>query len=205
MLLQFCQNPLPALRQAAIYGVGVSALSGAAEFKPFAQYVLQAATQLVALPNSRDDENCHVTDNAVSAVIKCLAKHSEAVDVMGSLNLAINYMPFTHDVDEMATSFEYIVDLMTSNLDAVIGANAVNLPKIIHGMAVTIYHTTYEEESVSRRKIIAICKQMAARPDLLAKMQAILGTELRTLMFFITFSRSRFLRRSTRSDRRRRA
>jgi len=124
----------------------------------------------------------------VSAVIKCLAKHSEAVDVMGSLNLAINYMPFTHDVDEMATSFEYIVDLMTSNLDAVIGANAVNLPKIIHGMAMTVYHTTYEKDSVSRRKIIAICKQMAARPDLLAKMQVILGTELRTLMLSSRFS-----------------
>lgn len=177
MLLQFCQSASPALRQAAIYGVGVAALSGAQEFKPFAAYVLQAAQQLVAQPNSRDDENGNCTDNAVSAVIKCLAKHSEAVDVNGSLSLAVSYLPFTYDTDEMVTCFEYICDLMSSNLDFVLGANAVNLNKIIQGMAISLWHTTYEPTSVPRLRIIATVKTMAVRPDLLAKIQAIIASQ----------------------------
>ncbi len=175
VLLQFCQNPSPALRQAAIYGLGVAALSGAAEFKPFAPHILTAASALCGQPNARDDENCYCTDNAVSAVIKCLAKHSDVVNVAASLNLAINYLPFTHDVDEMETAFEYIVDLMNSNLDFVLGADHVNLTKIIQGMATVLWHTTYDTDSLARGKIIAVCKQMAVNPVLLAKMQAILG------------------------------
>jgi hypothetical protein len=175
LLLQFCASSTPCLRQAAIYGVGVSALSGAAEFKPFASHVLVAATHLCSQPNARDEENGHCTDNAVSAVIKCLAKHSDAVDVPGSLNLALSYLPFTHDIDEMATAFEYIVELMNSNLDAVIGAGAVHLPKIIHGMAVVLWHIECEENSDLRTKIVTVCKSMAARPDLLPKMQASIG------------------------------
>ena len=175
LLLQFCSNPSPALRQAAIYGLGVAALSGAPEFKPFAAHVLTAAQQLVAQPNSRDDENCYCTDNAVAAVVKCLAKHSDAVDVQGSLNLVISYLPFTHDVDEMETAMGHIVDLMNANLDFVIGAGAVNLPKIIKSMAIVLWHTSYDLESASRAKVITVCKTMAQRPDLLAQMQTSLG------------------------------
>lgn len=183
LLFQFVQNPVPSLRQAAIYGIGVAALSGAAEFKPFAAHVLTAATQLRSQPTSRDDENCYCTDNAVSAVIKCLAKHSDAVDVQGSLSFALEYLPFTHDVDEMETAFGFIVDLMRANLDFVLGAGSVNLPKIIQGMAIVLWHTTYDKESVPRGKIIEMCKSMATtRPDLLANIQAILGRGL-TLLF----------------------
>jgi importin-5 len=177
VLLQFCQNPSPALRQAAIYGLGVAALSGAAEFKPFAPHVLTAAQALASQPNSRDDENCYCTDNAVAAVIKCVARHSDVVDIQGSLNLAINYLPFTHDIDEMETAFEYIVDLMNSNLDFVLGPNHVNLTKLIQGMAIVLWHTTYNTDSAGRVKIIAVCKNMAARADLLGKMQAVLARE----------------------------
>jgi hypothetical protein len=75
----------------------------------------------------------------------------------------------------MATAFEYIVVLMNSNLDAVIGAGAVHLPKIIHGMAVVLWHIECEENSDLRTKIVTVCKSMAARPDLLPKMQASIG------------------------------
>ena len=191
LLLQFCSNPSPALRQAAIYGLGVSALSGAAEFKPFAAHVLTSAQQLVSQPNSRDDENCYCTDNAVAAVIKCLAKHSDAVDVQGSLALAISYLPFTHDVDEMVTAMGYIVDLMNANLDFVVGAGAVNLPKIIKSMAIVLWHTTYETESEERKKVIAVCKTMAQRPDLLAQMHAALGKLFDAALYVCTSSLSR--------------
>jgi hypothetical protein len=144
---------------------------------------LTAAQALASQPNSRDDENCYCTDNAVAAVIKCVARHSDVVDIQGSLNLAINYLPFTHDIDEMETCFEYIVDLMNSNLDFVLGANHVNLTKLIQGMAIVLWHTTYNTDSAARVKIIAVCKNMAARADLLGKMQAVLGRVVACLHF----------------------
>jgi hypothetical protein len=83
---------------------------------------------------------------------------------------------------------------MSSNLDFVLGANAVNLNKIIQGMAISLWHTSYEiEPSVPRQRIIATVKTMAIRPDLLAKIQAIIGREL-SRMFFAFFVRFSLLR-----------
>jgi hypothetical protein len=71
-LLEFAQAANFQLRQAALFGLGICAEHGGAQFQPYLEQVLAVLVKTVDQPGARKGNGASATENAVSALAKCI-------------------------------------------------------------------------------------------------------------------------------------
>jgi len=85
-IIAFCQDPIPSLRQAACYGIGMMAKHGGEFFSAVRDICLQGISATVAMQPPHDKTAkvkhfMHARDNAISALGKILKYQRPCVDV----------------------------------------------------------------------------------------------------------------------------
>ncbi|KAJ1742679.1 importin subunit beta-3, partial [Coemansia sp. RSA 1591] len=112
----------PDLRQAAAYGVGVMAQFGGDAYADFVvSAALPALLEIISRPDAREEDNVYATDNAVSAIAKILRFYgSKLSDARALLQTWFGALPVTHDEDEVPSVYEYLVQVVAEQPDALV-------------------------------------------------------------------------------------
>ncbi|KAJ2648904.1 importin subunit beta-3 [Coemansia sp. RSA 1250] len=112
------------LRQAAAYGVGVMAQYGGDAYSDFvARVALPVLVETIQDGEARSEDNVFATENAISAIAKILRFQGAGVpDAATVLRVWFAALPITHDADEAAAVYEYLVQVLNEQPDALVAA-----------------------------------------------------------------------------------
>lgn len=112
-LINGCQDPSPAIRQAAAYGIGVAAHRGGAPWAQFLGGSVPFLFQVTQVPDARNEDNVYATENACAAIAKILHYNSSTVgDVQGVLTQWVETLPVTNDEEAAPYAYAYLAELI---------------------------------------------------------------------------------------------
>lgn len=112
-LINGCQDPAPAIRQAAAYGIGVAAHRGGAPWSQFLGGTIPFLFQAVQIPDARNEENVYATENACAAIAKILHYNSSAVQNVQEVTAQwIDTLPVTNDEEAAPYAYAYLAELI---------------------------------------------------------------------------------------------
>jgi hypothetical protein len=113
-LLQGCQDPSPAIRQAAAYGIGVAARHGGDAWSAFLGGAVAYLFQVMRVPDARDEDNVYATENACAAIAKILHFNASAVAQPDQVvSEWINTLPITNDEEAAPYAYLYLAELIS--------------------------------------------------------------------------------------------
>ncbi|CRK99390.1 CLUMA_CG012554, isoform A [Clunio marinus] len=141
LMIQYCKDKQPEVRQAAIYGCGILAQCGGDQFAQTFSIVMPILIEAILASNAREPENMTVTENAISAVAKILKYNSTAITNPDEIvNVWFQSLPVTEDDEEAPHIYGYLCDLIQSNHPIILGNNNSNLPRIVALIGDAFYH-----------------------------------------------------------------
>ena len=112
-LINGCQDPSPAIRQAAAYGIGVAAHRGGAAWAQFLGGTIPFLFQAIQVPDARNEENVYATENACAAIAKILHYNSSAVQQLQDvITQWVETLPVTNDEEAAPYAYAYMAELI---------------------------------------------------------------------------------------------
>lgn len=120
-LIDGCQDPSPAIRQAAAYGIGVAAHRGGAPWSQFLGGSIPYLFQATQVPDARSEDNVYATENASAAIAKILHYNSGAVQNQQEVIVNwINTLPVTNDEEAAPYAYAFLAELIDKQNSAVL-------------------------------------------------------------------------------------
>jgi len=107
-MLNNLADPHSAVRQAAVYGIGVCSQFGGDLVKPFVPQVLATLDQVIADPSARSEENVYATENAISAIAKICRFHAPSISLPIFLPRWLSFLPVTEDKIESKVTYSHL-------------------------------------------------------------------------------------------------
>ncbi|XP_070496261.1 importin-5 [Chironomus tepperi] len=141
LMIQYCKDKQPEVRQAAMYGCGILAQHGGDQFAQTCSVAMPILVEAVMATTAREPENMTVTENAISAIAKILKYNSSAITNADEIiSIWFQSLPVTEDDEEAPHIYGYLCDLIQSNHPIVLGNNNSNLPRIVALIGDAFYH-----------------------------------------------------------------
>jgi hypothetical protein len=150
-LLAFTQSADPFLRQTSVYGLGVCAQHGGPDFEPTVAPALQALQKALARPEAREDVYRCATENAVSALIKCLRFRPASAGAYADVIMpgVLAFLPFTSDEIEARLVHGLLVDGVTTQDEMWVGKGGAWAAQALTALAkALIAHAKATEKAV---------------------------------------------------------
>ncbi|KAJ2162829.1 importin subunit beta-3 [Coemansia sp. RSA 552] len=115
----------PDLRQAAAYGVGAMAQFGGDAYAEFVvSAALPAMIEQISKPTAREQENVFATENMVASMAKVLRFYgSKLPDARSLLQTWFKALPISNDEEEVPAAYEYLVQAINEQPDALVPNN----------------------------------------------------------------------------------
>ncbi|XP_030375758.1 importin-5 [Scaptodrosophila lebanonensis] len=177
-LLQYVTDKSPDVRQAAAYGCGVLGQFAGEHFAVTCAQIIPLLVQVINDPNSREMENINATENAISAFAKILKYNSSALTNMDELiQLFFSWLPTSEDPEEAVHIYGYFCDLIQSNNPVILGANHLNLPRIVSIIAEAFLKNVLEAKSEVGTRLLTIVKQIESNPEMMQQCTSTLSPE----------------------------
>lgn len=186
-LVQFCQDPSPEVRQASVYGLGLSAQFGGGAFAQHGGGAMQNIYGLITHPQAKVAENIHATDNAVSALGKVLEFQPEACgDRKQAMAMFLEYLPIQGDVEEGIQVHGRLCSFLERGDAAIMGDAQKWVPHCVKVFGAIVQTASVDAEVEGRIKslLVAMRGQMsdvvdasvaALGPEDKAKLQALVS------------------------------
>lgn len=130
-LLEACNVADAAVRQAAVYGIGICAEFGGIKVKPMIGEALSRLNTVTSQPNAHDTSNIMVTDNAVSALGKICQFHQDCIDGSQVIPAWLNFLPIKGDLIEAKVVHEQLCSMVERSDEELLGPSNQFLPKIV--------------------------------------------------------------------------
>jgi hypothetical protein len=112
-LIDGCQSPSAAVRQAAAYGVGVAAHRGGEAWSQFLGGSLPFLFQVTQVPDARNEDNVYATENACASIAKILHYNASTVgDVQAVITQWIDTLPVANDEEAAPYAYAYLAELI---------------------------------------------------------------------------------------------
>jgi len=171
-IIKFCNSPVPALRQAASYGIGVMAQKGGAAFSQVVRVCLEGLKiaieyqmpEHVKQKKSKTKQFNHARDNAISALGKVVRYQTANVDAQTIIPGWLNLLPLKHDVEEAKIQNEILADLLLEHPQALIGDQYQRFEQLVVILG-EILDKKYITEQTGV-KLAGFIKQATADPNL---------------------------------------
>lgn len=113
-LIDGLQDPIPANRQAACYGVGVAAQKGGQPWSSFVAEALPLLFQVTSLPMAREDDHVFATENACAAIAKILQSNpSKVQNPQEVVQLWLNTLPVINDDEAAPYAYMFLGQLIS--------------------------------------------------------------------------------------------
>jgi len=149
ILVKYCDNETPEIRQAAVYGMGIFSVVTQADFESYVNVFLEKIDASINIKLDDDEEEYgHARDNAVASLGKLLihqGKHVNNIDQW--VKKWIEYLPLNYDEGESVVVHELLCNGIINSADLFLGANYSNLFQIIRVLT-TFYKTKHSNEKV---------------------------------------------------------
>lgn len=112
-LIDGCQSPSAAIRQAATYGIGVAAHRGGDGWSQFLGQSIPLLLQVTQVADARNEDNVYATENACAAIAKILHFNAGSVgDRQAVISQWVNTLPVTNDEEAAPYAYAYLSELM---------------------------------------------------------------------------------------------
>lgn len=112
-LVDGCRDPVPAIRQAAAYGVGVAAHHGGPAWGPFVAGCVPILFAAMEVPNARSEDDVFATENACAAIAKILHYNAAHVpDVQAVIVRWLDTLPVVNDDEAAPYVYLYLAELI---------------------------------------------------------------------------------------------
>jgi len=170
LMLEYCLDPNPGVRQAAAYGLGICAQNGGAIIKPLIPQILDVLLKAINEPNVRSDEKMiPPTENAISSVGRIIQHQPDLLgDKLPQLtDMWVNWLPIEVDTIEAKLVHQQLTHFIKHINSCVFGANGKNLVKVldIFGRIVDSDLITTETQNTIKEILASMQKQLP--PDVL--------------------------------------
>uniref|UniRef100_A0A3B4B4F7 TOG domain-containing protein n=1 Tax=Periophthalmus magnuspinnatus TaxID=409849 RepID=A0A3B4B4F7_9GOBI len=159
-MLQSLIDPVPEVRQAAAYGVGVMAQYGGANYCKFCKEAMPRLVGVIQAPDSRSKENVNATENCISAVGKVVRFQPEWVNVNEVLPHWLSWLPLKEDKEEAVHTFDFLCDLIENNNPIILGPDNANLPKIFLIIADGVASESIKCEDACSKRLANVIRQV---------------------------------------------
>lgn len=107
------QDPIPANRQAACYGVGIAAQKGGSNWSSFVAESLPMLFAVCQLEQARDDDHIFATENACASIAKILQTNSSKVsNVQEVVNHWLATLPVVYDEEAAPYAYMFLAQLI---------------------------------------------------------------------------------------------
>jgi len=166
-VVSLMQHPDTDVRQAVVYGLGVLAEKNGDLFASVRSEVMGQLQQLITQEDAREEENAHVTENAISALGKIIQFHSQAIPVAAVLPVWLTYLPVSED-DETTVIYKQLCHFVVQYSSIVLGDNQERLPMVLALLLDALGTSLVENET--NEVIVSIIKNLQSQ--LGEKMQA---------------------------------
>ena len=137
--MQYAKDPVAWMRQAAVYGIRIAAENAQAQFSPKASAALNVLAAVVTAPDSRNDDNCNATENAIAAIGAICKFHANApgVNVPDALSMWISALPLVEDEECAQLAAVHLCEFLSSTAtnQALLGNQYQNAPHIVSAMS----------------------------------------------------------------------
>lgn len=112
-LIDGMQDPIPANRQAACYGVGIAAQKGGAPWSTFAGEALPMLFAVCQMEQAREDDHIFATENACASIAKILQANSSKVsNVQEVVQHWLNTLPVVNDEEAAPYTYMFLAQLI---------------------------------------------------------------------------------------------
>jgi hypothetical protein len=157
-----------AVRQAAVYGVGVLATHTSVEkFNPWASKVLQILDQSMHIPVQKSKKShAHARDNAISSLGKVIKYQSSNLDLSVVIPAFVGVLPLRHDKVEARMMHDLLADLSLSHSSLVFGGNYERLSQVVNVFSNVLETKLCDAGTVPKIKQIIVSLQGANVPGL---------------------------------------
>ncbi|TVY92395.1 Importin subunit beta [Lachnellula willkommii] len=119
-LVSGCQDPAPANRQAAAYGIGVAAHKGGPQWSQFFVPAIDLLFSVTRIPHARGDDDVFATENACAAIAKILQFNASAIpNVQEVIVQWIETLPITNDEEAAPYAYAFLAQLIDQQNPAV--------------------------------------------------------------------------------------
>ena len=119
-ICSYASSKYSAIRQAAVYGIGMMAQHGGTTFAQISQLCLESIRTAIEFPmdaatkekKGKQTQYYHAKDNAVAALGKILKFQSTCADTNLLVEFWVQNLPLTHDMEEAKVQNEFLADTM---------------------------------------------------------------------------------------------
>ncbi|KAL3379163.1 hypothetical protein AABB24_000063 [Solanum stoloniferum] len=132
LLLKASNDEYPAVRQYALYGLGLYAEYHGSVFKPFVREAMSRINVVIMHLRAREpDQNELAYDNAVSTLGKIFQFHRELIDSVQVIPIWLNCLPIKGDLDEAKYVHGQLCSMVERSDRELLGSNYEHFPKIM--------------------------------------------------------------------------
>lgn len=154
-LIHGCQDPTPAIRQAASYGIGIAARHGGPAWTNFLSGAVPVLFQVMQFPDARNDDNVYATENACAAVAKILHFNPAAIPQPDPVIAEwLKHLPVTNDEEAAPYVYAYLAELIEKQHPLVISQAAAVFVYVAQALEADVLN------GVTAARVIAATKQL---------------------------------------------
>ena len=112
-LISGCQDSSPAIRQAAVYGIGVAAHHGGPAWTQFLTGSVPFLFQVTQVADARSEDNVYATENACAAIAKLLHYNPSSVgETQNVITQWVETLPIVNDEEAAPYAYAYLAELI---------------------------------------------------------------------------------------------
>jgi len=165
------------IRQGAAYGIGVAGQFGGEQFAQVCAMALEPLFAMVHERNARKEENVLATENAVAAVGKICRYNASMIPVDQVIPAWVDSLPIVEDESESVEVYSYLLHLLQTAPEMVLGANLEKLPRVAHALLEALASGVITDSAVTAQVVEAVKSMERSSPGLLAKLASSVGPE----------------------------
>jgi hypothetical protein len=163
-ITRYADDTDDAVRQAAVYGLGVFAAKSSPEvYSAWSASILQKLEEAIKIPpTSNAKTHGYARDNAIAALGRIIKHQSSLIDLNTILPVWVNFFPLRHDKIEARLMHDFLADLTLSNTSLV---DDQNLSRIVHIFSDILETKLIAPETVPKARTIFIMIQSGLYPN----------------------------------------
>ncbi|XP_015167142.1 importin-5-like [Solanum tuberosum] len=189
LLLKSSNDENPAVRQNALYGLGLYAEYHGSVFKPFVREAMSRINVVIMHLRAREPENELAYDNAVSTLGKIFQFHRELIDSAQVIPIWLNCLPIKGDLPEAKYVHGQLCSMVERSDRELLGPKYEHFPKIMSVFAEVLRggkHLATEETAKCMINLLRKLEKEVAPDTLISAWSLLLPKqemELKSILF----------------------
>ena len=183
-ICSYASSKFSAIRQAAVYGIGMIAQHGGTSFSTSSLQCLQSLKTAISYPmdnatkekKSKQMQYNHARDNAIAALGKIVKYQESAIDAVSIIPTWISLLPLNNDLEEAKIQNEYLAAMLMKRPMLVMGQNHEGLEHLVTILGAISSKKQSSPETLDALSVVI--SEISGNADINSKFQEICQAKL---------------------------